>query len=224
MTREYELKRRAELVADTRRRIVEAAIELHQEIGPARTSVSAIADRAGVQRQTYYRHFPDLRSLQLACSGLYMKRNPLPDPTAWRAIGDPYQRLRAGLGELYAYYAANERMLANVIRDAETDPITREIAELRMAALAELRDALAEGLQHDGSSRRLQAVLGLATDFCTWRLLARRHGLPPPEAAELMVSMIRCLRGPTAPPEQGPRQRRSLGAPDDRTDHPATWS
>ncbi|HLZ24669.1 MAG TPA: TetR/AcrR family transcriptional regulator [Ktedonobacterales bacterium] len=193
MTREYELKRRAEQMADTRRRIVEAAIELHQELGPARTSVSAIADRAGVQRQTYYRHFPDLRSLQLACSGLHLERNPPPDPRAWRAITDPYQRLRTGLGELYAYYAANEPMLANVIRDAETDPVTREIAELRMAALAELREALAEGLQHNGSSPRLVAALGLATDFHTWRLLVRRHGLPPSEAAELVVSIIRCL-------------------------------
>jgi AcrR family transcriptional regulator len=193
MTREYELKRRAEQMADTRRRIVEATIELHQELGPARTSVSAIADRAGVQRQTYYRHFPDPRSLQLACSGLHLERNPPPDPRAWRAIADPYQRLRTGLGELYAYYAANEPMLANVIRDAETDPVTREIAELRMAAIAELRDALAEGLQHDGSSPQLPAALGLAMDFHTWRLLVRGHGLPTSEAVELVVSIIRCL-------------------------------
>lgn len=193
MTREYELKRRAEQMADTRRRIVEAAIELHQELGPAHTSVSAIADRAGVQRQTYYRHFPDLRSLQLACSGLHLERNPPPDPDAWRAITDPYQRLRTGLGELYAYYAANERMLANVIRDAENDPVTREIAELRMAALAELRDTLGAGLQHDRGSPRLTAALGLATDFHTWRLLIRRQGLAPSEAVELMVSIIRCL-------------------------------
>src|SRR5260370_40015664 len=92
ITREYELKRRAEQMADTRRRIVEAAIELHQELGPARTSVSAIADRAGVQRQTYYRHFPDLRSPQLACSGLHLERHPPPDPRAWRAVPHPYPR------------------------------------------------------------------------------------------------------------------------------------
>jgi AcrR family transcriptional regulator len=171
----------------------EAAIELHQELGPARASVSAIAGRAGVQRQTYYRHFPEMRSLQLACSALHLERNPPPDPRAWRAIADPYQRLRTGLGELYAYYVASERMLANVIRDAETDPVTREIAELRMAALAQLRGALAEGLQHDRGSPRLVAALGLATDFHTWRLLVRRHGLSPSEAVELMVSIIRCL-------------------------------
>lgn len=193
MTREYELKRRAEQMADTRRRIVEAAIELHREIGPARTSVSAIADRAGVQRQTYYRHFPDLRSLQMACSALHLERNPPPDPRAWRAIADPYQRLRTGLGELYSYYAVNEPMLAHVIRDAETDPVTREVATLRMEAIAELRDALSHGLQHDGSSPNLPAALDLALDFHTWRLLVRRNRMSTSEAVELVVSIIRCL-------------------------------
>lgn len=193
MTREYELKRRAEQMADTRRRIIEAAIELHQELGPARTSVSAIAERAGVQRQTYYRHFPDPRSLQLACSGLHLERNPPPDPQAWGAIADPQQRLRVGLGELYAYYAANEQMLANVIRDAESDPLTREIATLRMAAIADLRDALAEGLQPDGSSPHLSAALDLAIDFHTWRLLVRRNGLSQAAAVELMTAVLRCL-------------------------------
>ena len=193
MTREYELKRRAEQMEDTRRRIVEAAIELHEAVGPARASVSAIAERAGVQRQTYYRHFPDQRSLFMACSALYLERNPLPHPDAWRAIADPHERLRTGLDELYAYYADNEPMLANVIRDAETDSLTRDIATLRLAALADLRDALAEDLQRDSSSAHLLAALDLAIDFNTWRLLVRRNGLPPPEAAELVTTIMRCL-------------------------------
>lgn len=190
MTRDYELKRRAEQMEHTRQRIVEAAIELHGELGPARTTVSAIAERAGVQRQTYYRHFPDQRSLFMACSGLYQERNPLPDPDAWRAIADPQKRLCTGLDELYAYYAANEPMLAHVVRDAETDPLTRDIAALRMTAMADLRDALAQGLQRDGNSARLLAALDLAIDFNTWRLLVRRNGLPRPEAVELVTAII----------------------------------
>ena len=193
MTREYELKRRAEQVEDTRRRIVEAAVELHQTLGPARTSVSAIAERAGVQRQTYYRHFPDLRSLFIACSGHHMERNPLPDPEAWRAIDDPHERLRTGLGELYAFYAASEPMLANVIRDAETDPLVSEIATIRMAAMADLRDALFEGLKRDGSSPHLPAALDLAIDFNTWRLLVRRNGLHHEQAVGLVTTIIHGL-------------------------------
>src|SRR3954452_12985814 len=119
MARKYELKKRAERQDETRIRIVEAAIDLHTTIGPVRTSVSAIAERAGVQRHTYYRYFPDERSLGLACSGLYAQRNPLPDPGPWREIRDPGERLRRGLEELYEYYERNEPMLSNITRDAE---------------------------------------------------------------------------------------------------------
>ena len=131
MARTYQLRKRAERQEETRRRIVEAAIDLHGTIGPARTSVSAIADRAGVQRHTYYRHFPDDRSLFMACSGLYMERNPLPDPEPWHEIRDPDERLRQG-SELYEYYEANEPMISNVMRDAELDPVMGEVTELRI--------------------------------------------------------------------------------------------
>lgn len=192
MTREYELKRRAEQMEDTRRRIVVAACELHETIGPARTSVSAIAERAGVQRQTYYRHFPDERSLRLACSGLHMERRPLPDPARWREIADPHERLRVGLTQLYDYYQANEQLLANVMRDSEVDPLTSEMANLRLSAMSELREALVAGLRSEHSIPNLDAVVSLVMDFNTWRVLARRNGLAPDQVVELGMAIIRC--------------------------------
>lgn len=194
MTREYELKRRAEQMEDTRRRIVEAACELHETIGPARTSVSAIAERAGVQRQTYYRHFPDERSLRRACSGLNMEGRPLPDAARWREIADPYERLRVGLTQLYDYYQASEQLLANVMRDAEVDPLTRETMNLRLAAMSELREALVDGLRRERSIPNLDAVLSLVMDFNTWRVLVRRNHLAPVQAVELGMAIIRCAR------------------------------
>src|SRR3954447_13234063 len=130
MGRNYELKKRAERQAETRRKIVEAAIDLHGTIGPARTTVTAVAERAGVQRHTYYRHFPDERSLMLACSGLYGERNPPPDPQRWREIRNPDERLRRGLDELYAFYEANRQMLSNITRDAQVHAVTAEVAAL----------------------------------------------------------------------------------------------
>src|SRR5262247_1310204 len=97
MTRTYTLKRRAEQQAQTRRRIVEAAVDLHSSVGPALTTFSMVAERAGIQRHTLYAHFPDERSLYLACSGLAMERDPLPDAKPWREIEDRPERLRAGL-------------------------------------------------------------------------------------------------------------------------------
>src|SRR5262245_28498389 len=104
MARKYELKKRAERQQQTRLRIADAALALHSEAGPARTPISAIAERAGVQRHTVYSHFPDDRSLYLACSGRFAEREPPPDIDALRAITDPQERLRRGLTELYAYY------------------------------------------------------------------------------------------------------------------------
>ena len=97
--RKYELKKRADGVADTHRRITEAAIELHGTVGPSRTSLSAVAKRAGVERRTLYRHFPTEADLFAACSDHYFTANPWPDLSHWRAIRDPHDRLGRCRGE-----------------------------------------------------------------------------------------------------------------------------
>jgi AcrR family transcriptional regulator len=190
VARKYEMRKRAEHVEETKRRIVEAAVELHQKVGPARTSLSSIAERAGVERQTYYRHFPDERALLSACSGLYMEQNPLPDPGPWRQIEDPERRLRHGLAEVYAYYEANEAMLSSVLRDAELHEATREVVTQRIGpGVAELGAALAAGWARGRKSR---AAIDLAVGFQTWRSLARESGLSAEQAAELMARIVRC--------------------------------
>src|SRR5688500_15816045 len=132
MARTYTLKRRAEQQADTRRRIVEATVDLHSSVGPALTTLSMIAERAGVQRHTLYAHFPDERSLHLACSGLAFERDPPPDAAPWRSIEDRRERLRAGLTAVYGWFERNAEMAACVLRDAEYHELTREMAHLRM--------------------------------------------------------------------------------------------
>jgi AcrR family transcriptional regulator len=190
MSRKYEMRKRAERVEQTRRRIVEAAVELHEQVGPARASLSAIAERAGVERQTYYRHFPDERSLFSACSDLWQERHPLPDAGAWRGIKDPDDRLRHGLGEIYAYYEANEAMLASVMRDAEVHAITREMVGRRIGpAMAVLSTALAAGWAR---GRNTRAAIDLALNFHTWRSLVRESGLSADQAAGLMAGTVRC--------------------------------
>src|SRR5262245_24664694 len=128
MTRTYTLKKRAEAQAETRRRIVEAAVELHSSIGPARTTFSMVAERAGVQRHTLYAHFPDEWSLLLACSGLVNERDPLPDAEPWRAIEDGRERLRVGLLAIFGWYERNAEVAGCVLRDVELHPPVRKIA------------------------------------------------------------------------------------------------
>jgi AcrR family transcriptional regulator len=188
MSRVYTLKKRAEQQAETRQRIVEAAVGLHGSIGPARTTVSMVAERAGVQRHTFYAHFPDERSLLLACSGLVAERDAVPDAASWGAIGDRDERLRTGLAALYEWYARNAELLANVLRDAEHHPLVREVIELRQGAqFAAYNEVLGAGL--DDTQR---ALLRVALSFHTWRTLAQESGLDTDGAAAAMVRAIGC--------------------------------
>ena len=123
MPRRYEMKRRAEQVERTRLRITEAAVELHGTIGPARTTITAIAERAGVDRLTVYRHFPTEDALFAACSAHWLGAHPYPDPAPWAAIADPRARLAGALGDLYAWYRENHTMMERVLGDAADGPV-----------------------------------------------------------------------------------------------------
>lgn len=188
--RQYQMRRRAELEAQTRLRITESAMELHGTVGPARTSISAVAARAGVRRSTVYRHFPDEAALFDACSGHWMQLNPAPDPSAWAAIPDPDDRLRAALAELYAWYAANEQMLDNLLRDEKAMTILAE----RLAAFHGFLGAVA-GLLMEGrrgrapAKRRVRAAIGHALAFGTWHSLQRGQGLSQAQAVDLMARL-----------------------------------
>ncbi|HZG62968.1 MAG TPA: TetR/AcrR family transcriptional regulator [Rubrobacteraceae bacterium] len=116
------MKRRAERMQETRRRIAEAAVELHKTVGPARTTVSAIAEKAGVQRHTYYAHFPELKDLYKACTAHHLERNPLPDPSCWAEISGSEERLRRALSKVCAWYGGNEEIMTNVLRDTPLVP------------------------------------------------------------------------------------------------------
>ena len=182
--RGYRLGRRADQRDATRRRIVEAAVELHSTLGPARTTVSQIAERAGVQRHTYYAHFPDERSLFLACSGRALERDPLPDAGQFRTIPAGRERVRHGLTQFYLWFARNAQHAACVTRDAEHHALTREMTELRLApTFREAAEVLGEGLDARG-----RTLLGVALDFACWRNLSSAYA--PTEAAALMSDAV----------------------------------
>jgi len=194
MTRKYDMKRRAKRQEETRRRIVEATVELHETVGMARTTISAIAEKAGVERLTVYRHFPDERALFTSCSGHWSAANPPPDPASWTQIADPEERLRSALTEVYVYHRRTEPMMSNVVRDAQVHPLTREMAEPYYQLFEQMRYVLATGWGvEDERLPLLLATLGHALDFQTWRSLARQQGLDDEQAVEVMMGMVRCL-------------------------------
>jgi AcrR family transcriptional regulator len=194
MTRKYELKRRAEKQEETRRRITEAAVGLHETVGPARTTISAIAERAGVQRLTVYRHFPDERALFAACTGHYLAANPPPDPGPWAGVSDPEVRLRRALTEVYAYYGRNEPMYSNSVRDAPLKPVVFEVLGPFFEHWGRMRDILSVGWGVRSRRRELLlAAIGHALDFEAWQSLTRRQELDDEQAVEVMVCAVRCV-------------------------------
>jgi len=194
VTRKYDMKRRARGKEETRRRIVEATVELHKTVGMARTTISAIAEKAGVQRLTVYRHFPNERALFSACTGHWRAANPPPDPASWTQVADPEERLRVALSEVYAYHRRTEPMMDNVIRDAQVHPLTREMAEPYFQHWERMRYVLATGWGvEDERLGLLLAALGHGLNFQTWRSLVREQGLEEEQVVDVMVGMVRCL-------------------------------
>jgi AcrR family transcriptional regulator len=177
----YELKKRAERQEQTRLRIVRASLELHEIIGPALTTRSAIAERAGVSRHTVYAHFPDDLSLGLACSTLGLAGNPLPDIGPWEEIADPERRLRTALKELYGYFRRREALWTNIQRDQDFPqrkdyPDVRTIMRPIVEHWAKMHRVLAEGWEtrEDQAPSLVFGTIGVALDFQSWRTVARK--------------------------------------------------
>jgi AcrR family transcriptional regulator len=187
MTRKYELKERALRQAQTRRRIVEAAVGLHTSVGPARTTISGIAQQAGVERHTVYAHFPDDRALFRACSEHWAARHPMPNLEALAEIDDPGRRLRRALGEMYAWYESVDADLALFVRDASLVPANAEALGEMTAVVVSFADTLSLGWPRRKSVR---ASIGHALEFETWRSLVRRHGLSRTQAVDAMARLV----------------------------------
>jgi AcrR family transcriptional regulator len=195
--RKYELKQRAAEMAETRRRITQAAVELHGSVGPARTTLSAVAKHAGVQRHTVYRHFPSDADLFGACSAHYLAANPWPDPEPWRAMGDPQQRLAQALDELYAYYERTEPMFTNVFRDLDLVAALQPTIVPLQDYLGEAAEILAAGRPSQGRRRRvLAAAIHHVLDFQTWRSLTADDRITRTEAVQLATALVEGAAAP----------------------------
>ena len=185
--RPYRMRARAERQAETRQRIVEAAVELHASIGPAKTSLSAVAERAGVQRNTLYAHFADEQTLLRACTLHWRETHPFPPASRWEPIADPLERLRRALTDVYGWYASVEPEFALFVRDSYLYPaFWRE----RTGSLEALASSLAAPF---GRRRTVRAAVGHALDFEAWRSLVRRQGLSQKQAVDTMVALVDAL-------------------------------
>jgi AcrR family transcriptional regulator len=189
--RPYKMKRRAEQEAQTRQRITESAVELHGTLGPARTSMKAVAEKAGVPRSTVYRHFPDEEALFGACSAHWAAENPPPDVSAWERIDDPDERLRTALEELYSYYRRAGGMIEKLLRDEAAVPMVAQLFAPFHDFMAAIAEILMRGRGLRGKARdRTRAAIAHATAFRAWQQLTEEQRLGDEQAAELMRRLV----------------------------------
>lgn len=191
MAGKYHLKRRAERQEQTRRRIVQAAVKLHNSVGPAHTTDAAIAKAAGVTRVTFYRHFPDAPALFKACTAHGLEAWPPPDGRSWPRVASPAERLRFGLTELYAYYRTAGPGLAVIVRDSSLMPPGLASSPSRFGVIQTAAEVLAEGWGVRGRRREvLRAAIGHAVSVSTWQSLVQQQRLSEAEAVELLVALV----------------------------------
>ena len=187
MKRKYELKRRAERLSEMRDRIVEATVDLHTSVGPAQTTISAIAERAGVQRHTVYAHFRDEGELFDACSAHWASLHPFPDSARWADVEDPTRRLQEALDAVYEWYEHVGDHLVIFKRDSGTHATTAQLVTRREDALLTLRDSLAAGWSR---RKAVRVAIGHALELETWHSLVRRHGLTRDQAVDAMLRFV----------------------------------
>jgi len=188
--RPYKMKRRAELEAQTKQRITESAVELHGTLGPARTSMKAVAEHAGVPRSTVYRHFADEEALFGACSAHWSAENPPPDVTRWQKIDDPDERLGTALDELYAYYSRAGGMLDKLLRDEAQVPMVAKLFAPYHQLMELITEILMRGRGLRGKGNRTRAAIAHAIAFRTWQQLTEEGALDDEEAADLMRRLV----------------------------------
>jgi AcrR family transcriptional regulator len=187
MKRKYELKRRAEKLGETRNRIVQATVDLHTTVGPARTTISAIAERAGVQRHTVYAHFRDERELLDACSSHWAALHPFPADAGGSESADPGERLRFALDAVYAWYDDVGDDLEIFARDGKVHEPTAQAVRRREDRTLELRDRLSAGWPR---RKAVIAAIGHALELETWHSLVQRQGLTRKQAVDAMVRFV----------------------------------
>lgn len=186
--RSYNKRKRAELEEQTHLRITESAVALHGTLGPAKTTISAIAEHAGVRRSTVYRHFPDDEALYSACSSHWLGLNPFPDPSLWLPIEDIADRRMTALREIYGYYRRNTDMLRNILRDESQIPVLQRVLSGYHGYLGQVKGLLSEGTAQSNASLA-SAAIGHALAFSTWSSMALEEGLDDHQCAALMCAL-----------------------------------
>ena len=193
--RQYKQKARAEQAQETRQSIVEATAKLHEELGPAQTTIKAIAEEAGVQRLTVYRHFPDESSLFKACSSHWFGLHPPPAVSGSEDAGDPITQTNKTLRDFYQYYRKTERMWQSLYRDIDEVEALRGPMSQFESYLDTVRDDLLSAWKVKAKDKKkLSLTLRHCLRYSTWYSL-KNDKLSDKQMVDLVMSWLATVKG-----------------------------
>ena len=202
--RPYSMERREAQEAETRERIVRAAVKLHAERGALATPFAAIAKRAQVSPQTVYNHFPDLGAMLGACTSHVAARAPVVDESSFRGGRTAQERLRRLARAVFARNEFRDPWFRFGYHEAASIPELAAIfargdenlRRLAVAALAPDREPIAGFVD----------VAFVLLDYPAWKTLTRER--PTAEAARLagdgLADLVPRLTRPARPRKEAP--------------------
>lgn len=185
MPRSYNMGRRAAPKADTRARIIAAALAIYRDRGLAGASNLAIARAADVAPATVRNHFPDQGDLARAVFDALLVELRIPTPAIFDGVDDPRGRIELLAGELAAFYERSEPWWRAYEREPElisawsggVDQYYADIDRLMRAALGDLSD-------DEESVAVVASVIGPPTFFAL-----RGRGFSSDEAVRLCLEL-----------------------------------
>ena len=191
--RNYNLGKRAQTIEKTRRRIVNATFQLHNEKGVIATSMQDVADRADVSLHTVYNHFPTVDDLVGGCAHKVIALLAPPGPDIFRGLDNLEPRLRKITNELFRMYARGSLQIETARCEASEVPALAGF----LAADAANRAALVrESLRpFRTKTRDIRTAIAL-TDFYVWKAFSQQN-VSTHQAAEIVAGSLVAALSPS---------------------------
>jgi len=185
LRRRYDMTNRAEAAAATRRRILQAGVDLLWEQLTIETTLDDVASRAGVNVKTVLRHFGSRDGFHAAVEQLALEE--IGDERA-ASPGD----VAAAVHGIFIHYEHRGDGVLKMLGQELFDDTFRERMDLgRRLHRENVAELFAPQLMEQPAADR-QALIDLlvvATDIYTWKLLRRDRGLDQ-TTAEARVRLL----------------------------------
>ncbi len=191
MSRRYSMDSRQEETAARRRRLLESAIKVLQEVGADRLTMEAVAEQADTATRTLYNHFSSRDELIAAALDLLLQEARASLYLNPPADGNPAERLRLFVRMVYDVYGRQGDSLSTLLDHRDDPQIGPQVTMMRQARRGYLDDILQDPQAELTLPVPQAAALAFVlTSHETWKALVTESGLTQPAALALVTTTL----------------------------------